>query len=317
MNKKNNKYFIITIDTEGDNLWDYKKGETVTTENTKFLPRFQNLCDEFEFKPVYLTNYEMVNDPAYVKTVQEWVKSNLCEIGVHLHAWNNPPYHKLEGPYDYNPYLIEYPYEVMYNKFKVIYNLLCNNFGIPITSHRAGRWAMDNRYFKLLSEFGITVDCSVTPGLDWSNNVGITRGGSNYQDAGPNVFYIDSILEVPMTVRHIHHNTNGSLLHRAKTILKGEHVWLRPASHPLPLLKKLIDKVETESQPDYLEFMVHSSELMPGGSPYFKTPESVDVLYKNMREIFSVATQLGYKGTTLQEYYKIHNDEKNRTPHLS
>ena len=31
--------FIITIDTEGDNIWSHP--ETVTTENTRYLPRFQ------------------------------------------------------------------------------------------------------------------------------------------------------------------------------------------------------------------------------------------------------------------------------------
>lgn len=28
------KSFIITIDTEGDNLWDYKKGTPVSTDNS-------------------------------------------------------------------------------------------------------------------------------------------------------------------------------------------------------------------------------------------------------------------------------------------
>ena len=66
------KSFIITIDTEGDNLWDYKKGTPVSTENTKFIPRFQELCEKFGFKPVWLTNYEMICDSLYV----EYIKMN-------------------------------------------------------------------------------------------------------------------------------------------------------------------------------------------------------------------------------------------------
>lgn len=46
------KYFIITIDTEGDNLWTYKKGNQVGVENIKYIPRFQELCNKFGFKPV-------------------------------------------------------------------------------------------------------------------------------------------------------------------------------------------------------------------------------------------------------------------------
>lgn len=48
--------FIITIDTEGDNLWQNHK--YIATENVHFLPRFQTLCEKYLFKSVYLTNYE-------------------------------------------------------------------------------------------------------------------------------------------------------------------------------------------------------------------------------------------------------------------
>ncbi len=54
--------FLITIDTEGDNSW--QNHDRITTENTRFLPRFQALCEKYAFKPVYLTNYEMAMDPA-------------------------------------------------------------------------------------------------------------------------------------------------------------------------------------------------------------------------------------------------------------
>ena len=54
---------------------------------------------------------------------------------------------------------------------------------------------------------------------------------------------------------------------------------------------------------DYIEFMVHSSELMPGGSPRFKSRESVDKLYQNLNLLFNHISN-NYKGTTLQEYYK-------------
>lgn len=56
-----NPAFLITIDTEGDNLW--QKHDSITTENARYLPRFQQLCEKYGFKPVYLTNYEMAIDP--------------------------------------------------------------------------------------------------------------------------------------------------------------------------------------------------------------------------------------------------------------
>lgn len=60
--------FIITLDTEGDNLWE--SGPVITTQNT-VLPRFQALCEKYSFKPVWLTNYEMATDDAYIEFAQD------------------------------------------------------------------------------------------------------------------------------------------------------------------------------------------------------------------------------------------------------
>ena len=61
----NSKSFIITIDTEGDNQWNTK--QACYTENAKYIPRFQELCEKYGFKPTWLTNYEMARDPFYVE----------------------------------------------------------------------------------------------------------------------------------------------------------------------------------------------------------------------------------------------------------
>ena len=300
------KSFIITIDTEGDNLWQHTKGQKITTQNALFIPRFQTLCAKFGFKPVYLTNYEMALCDNFVKQSKAWIEEGSAEIGVHLHAWNNPPLFELSGPYDYNPYLIEYNLEQREAKFKEIYNLIKDRFGIVPVSHRAGRWAMDIDYFKLLHSYGIKTDCSITPGIDWSKNVGITRGGSDYTHAEKFPTLIEGVLEVPMTIRKLHHCKEGSLKHRAKTLIKGEPVWLRPATQSLQMMKALIDIVSKEHDSNYLEFMIHSSELMPGGSPYFKDKESIERLYTSMEHIFKYVQIMGYKGMTLHEYYMQH-----------
>ena len=64
------KKFIITMDTEGDNLWNWHEGDEITTHNTHYLLRFQQLCEKYGFKPVWLTNYEMIMDPDYVQFIQ-------------------------------------------------------------------------------------------------------------------------------------------------------------------------------------------------------------------------------------------------------
>lgn len=297
------KYFIITVDTEGDNLWTYKTGEKIGVENAKFLPRFQSLCEEYGFKPVYLTNFEMANCPFFVEKAKQWLEKENCEIGVHLHAWNNPPILNLEGTYNGNPYLIEYTDDIMEKKFDIIYNTIVSNFGISPVSHRAGRWAMDDRYFRLLEKYGIKVDCSHTPGINWSNIKGKTIGGSDYSKVSNNANFIGKVLEVPMTIVKSYKPNNGSIKHRLKTMVVGQKVWVRPASSNYKMMKDCIDRVMDDSSIDYVEFMIHSSEVMPNGSPYFPTADSVEKEYKIIRQVFGYAKRCGYIGCTLKEYY--------------
>lgn len=61
----NKPAFIITIDTEGDNLWQNHR--VIKTENARYLARFQALCERFGFKPVWLTNYEMAIEPVFIE----------------------------------------------------------------------------------------------------------------------------------------------------------------------------------------------------------------------------------------------------------
>ncbi|MBQ8601120.1 MAG: hypothetical protein IJ413_01020 [Bacteroides sp.] len=299
----NNKYFIITVDTEGDNLWYYKKGDLVRTENALFCPRFQDLCNKYGFKPVWLTNYEMASDDRFVDYIKPKEAAGLCEVGIHVHAWNNPPIYNLNGKYQGNSYLVEYPVEIMEEKFRVCYELITEKFGHAPVSHRSGRWVMNEEYFRILEDFNIKVDCSVTPLVDWSSTPGESvLGGCDYSQFPIHTHYIGKILEVPMTIRNIRKTDIGSWKHKLKTRLLGKTVWLRPAMFSLSDMKQLVKQVSKSSNTDYIELMMHSSELMPGGSPYFKTNESIEHLYLNLEELFFNLRNMRYCGVTLDEY---------------
>lgn len=302
--ENNHKYFIITVDTEGDGLWGQQNPQEVSTNNAKYIMRFQNLCEKYGFKPVYLTNYEMAKDNTFISLAIERLKRNTCEIGIHIHAWNNPPYHEIEGPYSNNSYLIEYPPKIMREKFAVTYNLIRENFGVNPVTHRAGRWAMNDAYFKILSEFNIKVDCSYTPGIDWSHNTGVTIGGSNYSHVAKTPHLIGDVLELPVTINTIHHFRGSSFKNRLKNVLKGEIAWIRPATTSLQSMIQLLNKCEQSHKADYIEFMIHSSELMPGGSPYFKDDVAIERLYKIMEDLFQRVSKRGYSGILIKDYYE-------------
>lgn len=305
------KHFIITIDTEGDNLWKWKPGQEVTTKNVQYLKRFQELCAQYGFKPVWLSNWEMISDPLFVEFINRNAEAGNCELGMHLHAWNNPPFYEL--PRDERsgaPYLIEYPREIMEAKIAAITEKMKEQFGYVPVSHRAGRWAMNDTYFELLYQYGYRIDCSYTPGISWRDSLGQTPGfaGPDYRKASRDIQKYKGIVEVPVTVEYTHRmflDKNKSWKSNVKTALfgmAGQNIWLRPGRDNMKDMLWMIEK-NRNGDGDYLMFMLHSSELMPGGSPTFKDAEAVEVLYVKLQVLFDVIKD-SYEGCTLEEYVK-------------
>jgi hypothetical protein len=316
------RYFLITIDAEGDNLWQKPRHEVA--KNAEFLPRFQTMCDEFGLKPTYLCDYVIVQEKAFLNMARSWLEKDRCEIGMHLHAWNTPPFKQLtQDDHRSHPYLINFDESLMRRKVEELTNLLSTLFLIRPRSHRAGRWAFNSKYAQVLADLEYYVDCSVTPLVSWAHQRPMPElaGGVDYR-AFPNRPYFlelqnirrsgfSKLLEIPMTIRHRKPNLMRVIRRIANRMHFGErwtcrtapHVnWLRPDGKNLRSMLEVVSTVDREGQ-DYIEFMIHSSEFMPGGSPYFPTIESIEVLYQHLEQLFKFATNRGFQGATLTEFY--------------
>ena len=305
------KDFIITIDTEGDNLWERATTKCgirdISVKNSHYIQRFQSLCEKYNFIPTYLVDYEMMESDYFCGKAKEWIKDGKCEIGMHMHAWNTPPYYKL--PYykrGHNPYAGEYPREIMIEKIKNMTNTICERLEIQPTSHRGGRWYIDKWYISALKRFGYFVDCTITPGISWVKCYGNKVGGCDYTKYPAQDFYMDSekkMLQVPPTI------ISAPLVNRVKAIIRepyeyaeliNEKIWLRPNGKNLDDLI-YISKHERFRNIGYIEFMIHSSELMPGGSPTFQKKEDIDKLYYDIETLFAVCKK-NYEGIALSDY---------------
>src|ERR1043165_7078717 len=203
--------FLITIDTEGDNLWSSPR--QVTTRNARFLPRFQALCEAHGLKPTYLTDYHMAHCPAFREFGRAVLRRQTAEIGMHLHAWDTPPLEPLTtDDLAHQPYLMEYPTHLIRAKIHVMTDLLEEVFDHQMVSHRAGRWGFNETYAHILAEHGYRVDCSVTPHKSWASQMGDPdgAGGSDYSGFPDHAYFLDlddiqrpgqsTLLEVPLTV---------------------------------------------------------------------------------------------------------------------
>jgi hypothetical protein len=308
--------FLITIDTEGDNMWAYPK--TLTTENAGYLGRFQSLCERYGFKPTYLTDYEMVMCPAYREFARDAIRRGAAEVGMHLHAWNSPPAVPLTAnDYQFGPYLIEYPESVMREKVHVLTGLLEEHFQMTPVSHRAGRWAFNEIYARILVEHGYRVDCSVAPSVSYRKNPGNPTGvgGTDYTQFPALPYFLNlqnireagdsTLLELPVTIMDLRPSwakriPTGSLPGRLVNRLRPSVAWLRPTGKNLKAMLRVVRSAVHEQRP-CVEFMLHSSEFMPGGSPTFSTEREIDLLYAHLDELFAESSRF-FAGATLAEF---------------
>ena len=310
---------IITIDTEGDNLW--ARPREITTRNAEYLPRFQSLCERFAFKPVYLTNYEMALSDVFVEFARDVIARGAGEIGMHLHAWNSPPLEPLtDDDFRCHPYLIEYPEPVMREKIKTLTRLLEDRFDQKMVSHRAGRWAFDGRYAAMLLDEGYRVDCSVSPGLDWSGTPGDPngKGGTDYTHFPHDPYFLSptdisaptstGLLEVPMTIRSCGLNRKAPWVYRipllrqtANRLVSTALNHLCPAESTLRGMLRAARTARAEGAV-HLDFTLHSSELMPGGSPTFRDASDIERLYEDLEILFEELSAW-CRGMTLKEFH--------------
>lgn len=261
----------------------------------------------------------MAIDEAYIEFAQDVIARNTGEIGMHLHAWNSPPLVALtDNDLHYQPYLIEYPKSQMRDKIAFMTDLLENKLQTKMLSHRAGRWAFNETYAQLLIEFGYQVDCSVTPKVDWRFTKGdpAQSGGTDYSNFPSHAYFMDvndiskagdsTLLEVPMSIQY-KHSPFMNKIKQGYDRLRGKQRspsvnWLRPKGGNAQQMVEVAQKSLAQGH-SHIEFMLHSSEFMPGGSPTFRTEQDIDGLYNDLETLFNFL-QDKVQGMTLAEYYQ-------------
>ena len=309
---------LVTIDVEPDNVWNDTHSKSF--ENIKQLPKFHKLCVEFGIKPTYLVSWSVANDAVSAKIIEKLLAAGECEIGIHPHLWETPPFDDIDSTGRATVGL-DYEIKSLENKIYNLVKLIGSRFMKPV-SHRAGRWGIDLRQIKILKGLGISVDSSIIPGVDWSST-----GILDHSDAPLSPYYISAtdlfdvgckgVLEIPCTIkpglkvfglekkRYL-----KSLIQRANFGSK----WLRASPDCSPeLLKDISTWAAHQSLP--LNLMSHSSEFLPGGSPYWNSAEDITSHFNLYKSLFSFWRSQGMKSVTLSEfssnYQSINSSIKN------
>jgi hypothetical protein len=312
--------FIITIDTEADNQWGPALSQE--TENLRFIPRFQALCERYRFPPTYLCTYEIAAAEAFDEILLPLHGNGRAEVGAHLHPWTTPPLSRWDRGESAPAYPSELPVGVFARKLESLTSLLTSKIGSGPRSYRAGRWGLSAAHIPLLLQHGYIVDCSVTPLVRWTDS-GARERGQDFVDAPVTPYFMawgdparegmSSLLEVPVTILHTNRLMQRSPLLRGvygrnrrtsvARLLNRTFViapqWFRPFSDMSVARLRAVFETARRLELPVIEMMFHSSELMPRGSPHSPNEAAVEHLYERLEGTFAFLAQEGAEGTTL------------------
>lgn len=306
---------LIGIDTEADDQWSAVGRARNEVRNAARLPALQALFEEFGLRPTYVVTWEMATRPESAAILRDLARGGRCEIGTHLHPWSSPPF-RPEDLRDHT-YPHNLPPELLERQLTELTAAIESNLGVRPTTYRAGRNGFDGRTLPVLERLGYTVDTSVDPLFNERRKRGMLFGGAPIEPYFP--AYDDvtragtsSVLEIPITAATLPRLPKP--IERAYAALppipyRGalkrlglRPVWLRPSYTPLADMLAFADHLAAR-RASCFNIIFHSSEILPGGSPYTPDEPSVTRFLGHLRRLLAHLTgRLGARGLTYREF---------------
>ncbi|NNE44978.1 MAG: polysaccharide deacetylase family protein [Gemmatimonadetes bacterium] len=311
---------LVTVDTEGDDEWVFRR--TPASENVGHMQPFEDALGRLGIRATYLVTHSVAVDEAAAEILRGYHEDRGAEIGAHCHAWNTPPVAEPEGA---QLFLNELSDAAQRAKLETLTEVIVEKLGVQPKSFRGGRFGANVATMRALTELGYEVDSSVTPGVSWRRTLGVPggEGGPDYRRAPLHTYYQDPadpcrpgngpLFEIPVTVvrsrrlpRLAEHAiaAQGPASFASAVVGKlglGRMMWFYAA---FQTTEELVTAAELTAARggDVLNMMLHSSELMPGGSPYFKTREDVSGFIGRMEQsLEQVLEKTGAVPRTLAE----------------
>ena len=305
---------LMGIDTEADDQWSRAGRDRLEVTNARRLPALQALCDEYGVRPTYLLTHEMATRPESAAILQGLAREGRCEIGAHLHPWSSPPFRPEDLSAHTYPHNL--PKDLLERQLGELTGAIEHSIGVRPTTYRAGRNGFDGGTLPILERLGYTVDTSVDPLFNERRKGGMAFAGAPIAPYHPSYDDVrrpgtSTILEVPITAA-----TDPPLpkpLERAYASLPAipyrgalrrlgiRPVWLRPSYTTRERMLAFASRLHAHGAPCF-NIIFHSSELIPGGSPYTPDAASVERFLADLRALLEhLVARLGASGRTYAE----------------
>jgi len=275
-------YYAVTVDTEEE--WDWDSGwpvETGGTENIHQLPQFQQLCEQFDACVTYFVNYSVWQSRAAADVIKSLYDRPACEIGMHMHPWNTPPISA--QPVDaFHSFTANLEPAQIHAKMRQVYQCFVDHDIAP-RSFRGGRYSSGPVAQQFLHEHGFRADSSIVPFTHWDTDgapdfrhLDRTPVRLQHEQYGP-------LWELPLTLGYtrepeqrwakLFNRFESDSLRQLRVIPLLERsglvrrIWLNFEYDQEQSMLPLLAKLERDAPP-FICFTIHSSSLLPGGSPY-------------------------------------------------
>ena len=306
-------FFMVGVDTEADDQWSLEGRRRLSVENARALPRLQELCDRYGVRPSYLVTHEMATREPSRSILRDLAASGRCEIGAHLHPWSSPPYREEDLVGRYPSQLDD---ALLARQLTELTEAIEGSLLVRPVSYRAGRHGFDARSLRILEGLGYRVDTSVDPLFNETRKGGPTFAGAPVSPYWPSHTDVcasgsSTVLEIPVSsatqpglpkALEKYFTSLPSLPWRGYLKRLGlRAVWLRPSYSTVADASALASALVARGVPT-LNMLFHSSELVPGGSPYHQNAQSVASFFEKLERVFEhIMKTLGARGATYGE----------------
>jgi hypothetical protein len=306
---------LVGVDTEADDQWSAEGRRKLAVRNAERLPALQALCDGFGVRPSYLVTHEMAARKESADVLRGLARAGRCEIGAHLHPWTSPPFRPEDAAAHTYPHNL--PADLLDRQLRELTALIEHELGVRPTTYRAGRNGFNGASLPILERLGFTVDTSVDPLFNERRKGGMLFAGAPVVPYHPDYGDVRrrgsaKILEVPISaatspalpkpVEALYARLRPIPWRGALRRLGLKAVWLRPSYAALPDMLAFASRLKRAGVPCF-NIIFHSSELLPGGSPYTPDEASVSRFLDDLKRLLEHLTaRLGGVGRTYSQF---------------
>lgn len=314
-----NKYYFITIDTEEDE-WSSIGIRKPSVKNINRLKKLQEIFDKYDAIPTYLINYPVATESSSRKVIEDLWGTGRCEIGMHCHPWNTPPF--VEEQSKFNSFLNNLSQDLVEEKLGILHEVIQNNFGINSVVFRAGRWGFGKGVLNTIEKLNYMVDTSITPFCSW-----VKEHGPDYKCKKNSSFYLNhqhfdmplgrdmgKVLEIPPTMGYL--QKNEIFCDKVREILIAPPIkylklngivdsvgvinyrWLSPEVSTSDEMIRLAN-TRFEKGNNFINMFFHSNTLMIGQTPFVLNTRDLNRFYRRIESFLQYTIENNIKSLGL------------------